>query len=210
MTKILSNIDLQPKEALPYSQACENNKRPILEVLTHEFAHCRHILEVGSGTGQHAVYFAPNLEHLTWQTSDVTHNHLAINQWLIAYPATNLTSPIEFDLRKPINLDQDYDGVFSANTLHIIGWRLVETLFELVGKILPKGGKFCVYGPFNYDGKFTSASNREFDAHLRARDPDSGIRDINSILALASRHQLVLKDDYALPANNRLLVFIKI
>ena len=209
MTKILGNTDLQAAGALPYSQACENNKRPILEVLIKEFAHCRHILEVGSGTGQHAVYFAANLAHLTWQTSDVIHNHSAINQWLNAYPVANLKPPIEFDLFKPIHMAQDYDGVFSANTLHIIAWKLVETLFEQVGRILPSGGKFCVYGPFNYNGRFTSASNQEFDIHLRQRDPNSGIRDIEALIKLANKYQLSLKADHAMPANNRLLVFVK-
>lgn len=209
MTKVWGNTDLQAKEALPYSQACENNKHPILKVLTKEFAHCRHILEVGSGTGQHAVYFATNLAHLTWQTSDVIHNHSAINQWLNAYPAVNLKPPIEFDLLKPIHIAQDYDGVFSANTLHIIAWELVETLFEQVGRILPTGGKFCVYGPFNYNGRFTSVSNQEFDVHLRQRDPNSGIRDIEALIKLANKYQLSLKVDHSMPANNHLLVFIK-
>ena len=209
MTKTLSNTDLQAKEALPYSQACENNKRPILDILIKEFTDCHKILEVGSGTGQHAVYFAANLPHIQWQTSDVNDNHSVINQWLSAYPAENLQPPIALDLRRPIYLTEAFDGVFTANTLHIMAWELVETLFRYVGSLLPQGGKFCVYGPFNYNGRFTSESNQKFDTHLRKRDPQSGIRDIEALIKLAKKYKLLLKVDHAMPANNRLLVFIK-
>lgn len=206
-SQYMSHDYQQPPQGLPYSQACENNKAPILQVLSREFADARRVLEIGSGTGQHAVYFAKQLPHLIWQTSDVTANHPTINQWLSAYPSDNLRRPIELDLRRPIEPAGSFDAVFTANTLHIIAWPLVERLFALVAEILPIGGKFGIYGPFNYQGQFTSDSNRQFDALLKGRDPNSGIRDISAIERLAQVHGLSLQEDYAMPANNRLLLF---
>ena len=200
---------------LPFSQACENNKQPILEILQQELQYCIHVLEVGSGTGQHSVYFAPRLAHLTWQTSDVLAHHTTINAWHTVHPAPNLYAPLTFDLSVdplPISLDsnQPYDAVFTANTLHIISWSLVEKLFELVGEALPINGKLIVYGPFNENGQYTSAGNQQFDSSLRQRDPKSGIRHLEDIIALANTYMLKLSDKYAMPANNQLLVFQKI
>lgn len=211
---IYSNTDFMPSEALPFSQACENNKQPILSVLQKELVETAHVLEVGSGTGQHSVYFAPRLAHLTWQTSDVRANHVAIHAWHAAYPASNLYAPLAFDLSRdsiPVNTDvhTPYDALFTANTLHIIAWSLVERLFALAGDTLPLGGKLIVYGPFNENGHYTSASNQQFDISLRQRDPKSGIRDKEDIVALASQYDIKLSNTYALPANNQILVFIK-
>lgn len=209
MTKLMS-IDYQAlTEKLPYSQACENNKQPILQILKREFETTEKVLEIGSGTGQHAVFFAEQLPQLIWQTSDVIDNHPVINQWIRAHPADNLRPPIELDLRNAVSLVEDYDAVFTANTLHIISWQLAQKLITLIGQILPPKGKFCVYGPFNYDGQFTSESNRQFDAMLKSTDPESGIRDIECLVDLARAEGLSLKDDHAMPANNRLLVFTK-
>ena len=195
---------------MPFSQACENNKQPILGILQQELQYSTHVLEVGSGTGQHSVYFAPRLAHLTWQTSDVLAHHSIINAWHAAYPAPNLYAPLTFDLAVdslPINAthNQPYDAVFTANTLHIISWSLVEKLFELVGEALPINGKLIIYGPFNENGHYTSASNQQFDSSLRQRDPKSGIRHLEDIVALAKTHMLKLSDKYAMPANNQLL-----
>lgn len=199
---------------LPFSQACENNKQPILDVLQQELQDFTHVLEVGSGTGQHSVYFAPRLAHLTWQTSDVVAHHATINAWHTAYPASNLYAPLAFDLAVdplPISLasNQPYDAIFTANTLHIISWRLVEQLFSLVGNALPINGKLIVYGPFNENGHYTSAGNQQFDISLQQRDPKSGIRHLEDIIALAKTHHLRLSVQYAMPANNQLLVFQK-
>lgn len=212
---IYSNTDFMPSEALPFSQACENNKQPILSVLQKELAETSHVLEVGSGTGQHSVYLAPRLEHLIWQTSDVLVNHSAIHAWHDAHPAPNLYAPLAFDLSSdPIPVDTDiqisYDAIFTANTLHIIAWPLVERLFALAGDTLPVGGKLIAYGPFNENGHYTSASNQQFDISLRQRDPKSGIRHKEDIVALASQHDLTLSNTYALPANNQILVFTKV
>lgn len=205
-----SNINLNVTTNLPFSQACENNKQPILEVLQQELIDATHVLEIGSGTGQHSVYFAPNLSHLEWQTSDVKANHSIIQAWHAAYPAPNLYAPLAFDLETdsfPIN--ELYNAVFTANTLHIISWDLVKRLFQLVGDALPTDGKLIVYGPFNENGHYTSAGNCQFDAMLRQGNSDSGIRDKEAILELADKYGLILHTTYSMPANNQLLVFQK-
>ncbi|MGE8317917.1 MAG: DUF938 domain-containing protein [Comamonas sp.] len=205
-------MDTQP---LPFSQACENNRAPILAVLQAAFADCSHVLEIGSGTGQHSVYFAPRLPHLVWQTSDLAENHPGIAAWHAAHPAPNLRPPLHFDLLAdawPATAEAGagaYDAVFSSNTAHIVGWPLVRRMFALVGGHLPPGGRFALYGPFNYGGDYTSDSNRAFDQWLRERDARSGIRDFEDILALAAQQGLALEHDHAMPANNRLLVFVR-
>ncbi|QNP48273.1 DUF938 domain-containing protein [Diaphorobacter aerolatus] len=195
---------------LPFSQACENNREPILAVLQSTFAQSSHVLEIGSGTGQHGVYFAPRLPHLVWQTSDLAHNHAGILAWHAAQPAANLRAPFVLDLNRGDWPDGDhFDAVFTSNTAHIVSWPLVQRMFALVGQHLPDGGRFAIYGPFNYGGSFTSESNRAFDASLRQRDPRSGIRHFEDIVALARSQSLSLLQDHAMPANNRLLVFGK-
>lgn len=199
---------------LPFSQACENNQQPILEVLQQELKKSHHVLEVGSGTGQHSVYFAPRLTHLHWQTSDVLANHAIINAWHAAYPALNLYAPLSFDVSSdsvPINktINAPYDAVFTANTLHIMSWFLVSKLFELVGNMLPLEGKFIIYGPFNENGRYSSDSNRQFDYSLRQRDSNSGIRALEDIIAVAEKQHLLLINRYKMPANNEILVFQK-
>jgi len=194
-------------DPLPFSQACENNQAPILAVLRAAFADRRHVLEVGSGTGQHGVYFAPRLPHLIWQTSDLAGSHAGIRAWHATHPAHNLRAPLLLDLESSGWPDGGFDAVFSANTAHIVAWPLVEQLFTLAGAHLPAGGALALYGPFNYGGRFTSDSNRSFDEWLRQRDPRSGIRHFEDIVALARAHGLALEMDHAMPANNRLLVF---
>ena len=158
--------------------------------------------DIGSGTGQHAAYLAPELPHLVWQASDLTENLPGIREWV------STPSPLELDV------DQKWpelavDAVFSANTCHIMSWPQVERMFAGVGRLLPAHGVFALYGPFNYGGRHTSESNARFDATLRARDPASGLRDVDDLLQLASLNRLRLVEDNAMPANNRLLVFQK-
>lgn len=193
----------------PFSQACENNKQPILDILTRVFAAQKQVLEIGSGTGQHAVYFAKNLPFLTWQTSDLFINHEGINQWIDALPSPNIRRPITIDLAKAQLLTENIDAMFSANTLHIISWPLVQNLFNKAEKYLTKNGVLCIYGPFNYQGKYTSESNANFDLWLKDRDMHSGIRDFEAVCQLASKAGLTLTEDVAMPANNRLLIFNK-
>lgn len=191
----------------PFSQACENNKKPILEILNKAFARQKHVLEIGSGTGQHGVYFAKNLTFLTWQTSDLLINHEGINQWITDEPTPNIKRPLTIDLAEVIPLSDNIDTMFTANTLHIISWPLVQKFFDLVEKSLTKNGVLCIYGPFNYHGKYTSESNANFDLWLKDRDENSGIRDFESINQLATKIGLSLIEDIAMPANNRLLIF---
>ncbi len=196
----------------PFSQACENNKRPILNILTKVFSKTDHVLEIGSGTGQHAVFFGQHLPHLTWQTSDLAINHSGINMWLDETALPNVQRPIEIDLHKAWsvpNNNQRIDGLYTANTLHIISWPLVVKFFEGIAQNLTTGANVCIYGPFNYQGKYTSESNANFDIWLKDRDKNSGIRNIEEILLLASSVGISLIDDHVMPANNRLLVFSK-
>ena len=182
-------------------------------MLKSAFQHSRHVLEIGSGTGQHSVYFAPRLPQLVWQTSDLADSHAGIQAWHAAHGAPNLRAPLEFDLAAdawPATTDPSgFDAVFTSNTCHIVAWPLVQRMFDLVGSHLPEGGVFAIYGPFNYGGHFTSDSNRAFDAWLRQRDARSGLRDFEAIVALAGQHGLQLELDQAMPANNRTLVFRK-
>ncbi|WP_028866499.1 DUF938 domain-containing protein [Psychromonas hadalis] len=196
----------------PFSQACENNKRPILDILTRVFAHTQHVLEVGSGSGQHAVFFAQNLAHLTWQTSDLAINHAGINKWLDESPVTNVHRPMVLDLNENWPTPPPHrqvDAVYTANTLHIISWPLVVKFFKGIAKNLATKANVCIYGPFKYHGEFTSVSNASFDQWLKGRDHHSGIRDIEAILLLANSAGLSLIHDHVMPANNQLLVFSK-
>jgi len=186
----------------PFSEASERNRGPILEVLKRIFSRTRFVLEIGSGTGQHAAYFAAELPHLVWQASDVAENLPGIREWVSEPP------PIELDVDKEWP-QLDVDAVFSANTCHIMSWPQVERMFAGVGRLLPAYGVFALYGPFNYGGRHTSESNARFDAMLRARDPASGLRDVDDIVRLAALNGLGLEEDNAMPANNRLLVFQK-
>ncbi len=193
----------------PFSQACENNQAPILQVLQRHFANRRLVLEIGSGTGQHSVYFAPRLPHLVWQTSDLAENHPGILAWHSRHPAPNLRAPLALDLATSGWPPGGFDAAYTSNTAHIVAWPLVERMFELAGTHLPANGVFAVYGPFNYNGAFTSDGNRAFDAMLRQRDPASGIRNAEDVVSLALSHSLRLIEDNAMPANNRTLVFMK-
>jgi len=193
----------------PYSQACENNKVFILPLLADSFQNSKTLLEVGSGTGQHAVYFAANMPWLSWQTSDVIENHHGINQWLNEYSARNLLAPFVLDLNNPWPITL-VDAIYTANTLHIVSWPLVQAFFQGVSQHLAKDGKCCIYGPFNYQGKFTSESNANFNDWLKERDTESAIRDFEAICELATQAGLQLENDHEMPANNRLLVFTKI
>ncbi|CAM2997621.1 MULTISPECIES: DUF938 domain-containing protein [unclassified Pseudoalteromonas] len=190
----------------PFSQACENNKGPILEVLKTVFNKTESVLEIGSGTGQHSVFFAEQLPHLQWYTSDRHINHEGINLWLKEANLTNLHGPLELDLNYawPVN---NVDAIYTANTFHIVSWQLVEQFFKGVSTHLVSQGVVCIYGPFKYQGQFTSASNEEFDRFLTQRDPFSGIRDFEAIEQLATQAGLTLISDTAMPANNQLLVF---
>lgn len=193
-------------ETKPYAEACERNRNPILEVLREHFADRRHVLEIGSGTGQHAVHFAAALPRLTWQTSDVDANLPGIRMWLEEAGLPNLPPPIALDVTGTWP-DKRFDAVFTANTLHIMGWPEVRTLFAALPEVLATDAVLAVYGPFNYDGRFTSPSNASFDEWLKQRSPESGIRDFAAVDGLARSTGFALVEDRPMPANNRTLVW---
>lgn len=192
-----------------HSTACERNRDPILDILRGCLASSRSLLEIGSGTGQHAVYFAAALPHLTWQTSDLPQNHPSIRAWMEEAGLANLRAPLALDVGAGPWPAQTFDAVFSANTCHIMAWEEVQAMFAGIGRVLGAGGMLCIYGPFNYDGAFTSDSNARFDAALRAQAPHMGIRDIEAVNQLAREQGLEAVSDHAMPANNRLLVWRK-
>jgi cyclopropane fatty-acyl-phospholipid synthase-like methyltransferase len=193
----------------PYSESCDQNRAPILEVLRLELAGRSRLLELGSGTGQHAVYFAPEFPELVWQTSDVAGLHAGILSWLRDAGSPNILPPLALDVCRDRWPEADYDAVFSANTVHIMGWQEVECMFRGIGRVLDNEGVFCLYGPFNYEGSYTSASNARFDDWLKQRDPSSGIRDFEALDALAGQAGMRLEKDYEMPVNNRMLVWVK-
>lgn len=197
------------EDSKPFSESCERNKEAIVGVLRQVLARSQRVLEIGSGTGQHAVFFAAELPHLRWQTSDLAANHPGIQAWIRASGRTNVLAPCVLDVDAPVWPVQDMDAIFSANTAHIVAWPQVENLFQGVGRTLQAQGLFCLYGPFNYRGEFTSASNAQFDAWLKQRDARSGIRDFEALDRLAQQQGMMLQDDYAMPANNRILVWRK-
>jgi cyclopropane fatty-acyl-phospholipid synthase-like methyltransferase len=193
----------------PFSEACEQNKLPILDVIRPYFVNSRNILEIGSGTGQHAVFFADQLPHLQWHCSDVSVHHQGIEQWLADYSGHNISGPYDLDVIHSSWPAKEFDGVFSANTAHIMSWSAVEQMFAGTGKVLEADGIFCLYGPFNYGGHYTSASNEQFDKYLKARDPQSGIRDVDDLKVLAMSAGLEFTNDHEMPVNNRILVWKK-
>jgi cyclopropane fatty-acyl-phospholipid synthase-like methyltransferase len=191
----------------PFAESCEQNQQPILDILQKELTDICHVLEIGSGTGQHAVFFAHALPHLIWQTSDVAEHHPGINTWLADENLDNTRAPLTLNVETDAWPEQTFDGIFSANTVHIMGWPEVEKMFAGIGQVLLPGGRFCLYGPFNYDGKFTSESNANFDVWLKNRDPKSGVRDVAELDKLAKKVGFKLTEDYEMPANNRMLVW---
>jgi SAM-dependent methyltransferase len=193
----------------PRSEACERNRDPILKVLMQWFREPGTVLEIGSGTGQHAVYFARHLPHITWLSSDLDDNRPGIRAWVSEAQLPNLALPLRLDVSDahwPVERTQ---YVFSANTAHIMSWTQVQAMFKGVAQTLGPKGVFCLYGPFNHNGEFTSDSNRAFDSLLRSQNAEMGVRDDRALAALAKQVGLGLTGDYWLPANNRALVWVK-
>lgn len=194
---------------LPFSEACERNKEPILEVLRRVFADRSAVLEIGSGTGQHAVHMAAQLPALTWHPTERLAALEDLEARVQAEGTSNLRRPTVLDVRQPVWPVAAVDAMFTANTLHIMSWPEVTALFHGIGATLTPGGVLAIYGPFRYAGRDTAPSNQEFDRMLRERDPESGLRDLERVTALATGFGLRLAADHDLPANNRLLVFVK-
>ena len=200
-------------DSKPFSQACENNKSPILQVLMKYLQQDKlkpgqdTLLEVGSGTGQHAAYMAAQLPHIHWQTSDLQQNHHGIQLWIQEANLPNLRPPLKFDVTQSEQRPAPHHHLFSANTLHIMSWPAVIQLFEAIPSLLKSHGFAFFYGPFKYKGDFTSPSNQQFNEWSKQTDPNRSIRDFEAVSALASQAGLSLVQDVSMPANNQLLVF---
>ncbi len=192
---------------LAHSEACERNKEPILAVLREAFADCREVIEIGSGTGQHAVHFATQMPWLHWQPTDCPAELAPLAERVRQQGPPNLRPPLARDVTADAWPVLHADAVFSANTLHIMGWPAVEALFAGLPRVLAPDGVLAVYGPFRYRGDYTTASNAAFDQWLKAQDDASGIRDFEAVDDLARRIGLELVADHAMPANNQTLVW---
>ncbi len=194
---------------LPFSEACERNKEPILAVLRQCFADRSQVLEIGSGTGQHAAHFARHLTYLTWHPTEQLSYLEDLAARVQLEGLHNLSPPTLLDVRQSVWPLRSVDAIFSANTVHIMSWSEVIAMFNGISSVLAPGGVMCLYGPFKYDGRYTSPSNEDFDRMLKERDPLSGLRDLGALTALAAPYGLRLMTDHDLPAFNRLLVFAK-
>jgi len=194
---------------LPFSEACERNKEPILRVLRSVYADREQVLEIGSGTGQHAVHFAAQLQHLTWHPTEQLAYLPDLAARVKLEGSRNLRRPTVLDVNQTVWPVRSVDAIYTANTLHIMGWAEVVAMFRGLDGVLAPDGVLCVYGPFRYDGRYTSDSNRDFDRMLQDRDALSGLRDMTDVSSLAARHGLRLRADHDLPANNRLLEFAR-
>ena len=192
---------------LPFAESCERNKGPILEVLKQAFADCKHVLEIGSGTGQHAVHFATEMPWLVWQPSEMADQMLGLRKRIFNEGPKNLRAPVAIDVSAPPWDVRKVDGIFTANTLHIMHWPQVEAFFAGLPAVAKPGAVLAIYGPFRYRGAHTSGSNESFDAMLRARDPGSGVRDFEAVDALARAAGFEFVADHPMPANNRTLVW---
>ncbi|MDH3577273.1 MAG: class I SAM-dependent methyltransferase [Gammaproteobacteria bacterium] len=193
----------------PFAEYAQRNAAPILEVLRHELRGHSNVLEIGSGTGQHAVHFAAELSHLQWQTSDLDENHDGISSWIADAGLPNVRGPLSLDVTTAELSDNSYDAVYSSNTAHIMSPDAVVAMFRLVGTVLRRDGLFILYGPFRQAGRFNTQSNREFDADLRSRDPSMGIRDLDELDKLGAENGLRRLNLYAVPSNNLVAVWQK-
>lgn len=191
----------------PSAPATERNREPILDVLRQELTGNEKILEIGSGTGQHAVYIGGEIQGLTWQTSDVTDNHPGINAWRASSAASNVLAPLELDVAKWTPDGETFDVVFSANTAHIMSIDEVELMFAIAGEVLLADGCFLLYGPFNRNGRFNSDSNEQFHRSLRSQKATMGIRDLEDLDTFAEQSGMRRQRLYAMPTNNLLVVW---
>ena len=194
---------------IPYSSAAERNRQPILDQLRDLLPGEGTVLEIGSGTGQHAAFFSRNLPGLRWQPSDRAVNLAGLETCFSNEGNERILPVLELDVLADAWPECSYEAAYSANTAHIMPWQAVVAMFAGVSRCLVSGASFVLYGPFNLDGEYTSESNAEFDRRLRAGDPHMGLRDLAAIEDLANQHQMRLKQRRAMPANNFILVFEK-
>jgi cyclopropane fatty-acyl-phospholipid synthase-like methyltransferase len=194
---------------LPFSSAADRNRQPILDHLQVLIPENGFVLEIGSGTGQHAVFFTQEMPGILWQPSDRKENLAALEARFAEQGNEDILPPLKLDVILDPWPDYSYDAAFSANTAHIMSWDAVVSMFTGVASHLEAHARFCLYGPFNVNNRFTSQSNAHFDARLRAEDSKMGIRDMTAIESLASLHEMPLEQKITMPANNFILVFKK-
>lgn len=199
------------QEEKPHAPSCDRNQEPILEALKPLLEDRKRLLEIGSGTGQHAVFMAPKLNHLTWTLSDLKDRHRGMSLWLREEPILNIKGPIHYEagVTDFPKLLEDFDVVFTSNTLHIMSWEGCLNLFNDLEENLEKGALFLIYGAFKYKGKFTTDSNKDFEEWLKERDPKSGVRDFERVRDELKNRSFSLLKDISMPSNNQLLVFKK-
>lgn len=192
----------------PFSAACDRNKDAILEVLKETIlASDRRVLEVGAGTGQHAVYFAPHFPQVDWYPTDLSDKLHGMKLWFEEAKIPNIQIPVRLDVSKDDFPKVKFDVVFTANTFHIMHWKDCKSFMKLLGNRLRENSRVVIYGPFKYNGEFTSESNARFDQALKERDPLSGIRNFEDILNSMIKNGFEIIADYDMPANNRTLIF---
>lgn len=194
----------------PYASSCEQNQQVILDSLKTLFIAPGNVLEIGSGTGQHAVFFTKFLSHLNWQPSDLEAEQPGMKLWFEDVDHNRIKPPLILDVDMENWQVEPMDYVFTANTTHIISSLQTEKLFKHVGATLKLGGLFVQYGPFNYNGQYTSPSNAQFDVWLKQRNPLSCIKHFEILLQLAKTESMKIIKDIEMPANNKLLVWQKI
>ena len=193
-----------------FAPSCDQNKDEILAVLQEALPPSGSVLEIGSGTGQHAVYFAARLPHLIWQPTDLPANLPSIRAWCAEASLTNVRPPLELDLLTSPWPVESAHAVVCINTTHIVSWSGVENLFAAAGRVLAPGGVLYVYGAYRYATRPLEPSNEKFDRWLKSRDAVSGVRDFEAVNALAQRHGLQLTADRAMPGNNRSIWWAKV
>lgn len=194
----------------PYAASCDENREPILQVLKPRLQPDCRLLEIGSGTGQHAIFMVEAMPGVTWQTSDRSENHDGIRMWLDEAGLENALPPLALDVLSDVWPTTQFDAVFSANTAHIMPVEAVEAMFRGVGNVLRSGGRFFLYGPFMYGGRHTSNSNERFDGWLKSVAPHQGVRDFDWLKKLADQSGLELEEDVEMPVNNRTLIWTKV
>ena len=193
----------------PYSESCDQNKDAILSVISAVLSSSSSVLEIGSGTGQHAVYFAEKMPNLKWYTSDCKSYLEGINMWLLDAGLSNVQMPFELDVSSSEWPDMDVDAIFTANSIHIMNQQDMVNFMAGVGHLLGEQGHLLIYGPFNYKGTYTSKSNESFDQWLKGRDSSSGIKHFEEMESQANINGMRLVSDFEMPANNRILHFVK-
>ena len=193
----------------PFAPSAERNKQAILDVLRRELTEHDHVLEFGSGTGQHLTHFAKAMPYVQWIPSDLSEQLPGISQWMSEAQVTNILNPIELDLRAPELPNIKVTACYTSNTFHIVSWESVKQAFKCSATLLEEGEKFLSYGPYSINGQHTSQGNEEFDQQLRSNNPESGIRDIHKLNSLATQHGFSAARVISMPANNQLLVWVR-